>query len=146
MTLTVQLRTIKWTKTKTKKKQEEKSSSLVDYKNLKKRKNNSLILINTASSFTVWGSFGNFSKQSKCICDFLKCKQILETLITTGEIINVLSACNHLLSKNKSVYLALYCNHTNSDVVSVTAAFDKQVDNCDNVTGANEIFNKMSAE
>ncbi len=71
---------------------------------------------------------------------------IRDTHITTGEIINVLSACNHLLSKNKSVCLALYCNHHSGDVVSVTAAFDKQVDNCDNVTRANEIFNKMSAE
>ena len=91
--------------------------------------------------------FWQFPKQSKCICDFfLNFKQISQTLITTGEIIHVLSHCNHLLSKNKSVCLALYCNHTNSVVGSVTAAFDKQVDNCDNVTGANEIFNKMSAE
>lgn len=85
-----------------------------------------------------------FPTQSKCICDFLRCKQILEPLITTAEIIIVLSACNHLLSKNKSLCLAVCCNHHSS--VSVTAAFDKQVDNCDNVTGANEIFNKMSAE
>lgn len=90
--------------------------------------------------------FWQFPKQSKCICDFLNCKQILETLITTGEIISVLSACNHLLSKNKSVCVALYCNHHSDDVVSVTAALDKQVDNCDNVTAANERFNKMSAE
>lgn len=89
--------------------------------------------------------FWQFPKQSEGISDFLKRKQILETLITTGEIISVLSACNHLVSKKKWVCLAPYCNHTNSDV-SVTAAFDKQDDNCDNVTCANEIFNKMSAE
>lgn len=50
------------------------------------------------------------------------------------------------MSKNKSVCVALYCNHHSGDMVSVTAALDKQVDNCDNVTGANEKFNKMSAE
>ena len=105
-----------------------------------------IVLINTSSSFTVRGSFGSFLSNQSVSVIFLRCKQILETLISTGEIINVLSACNHLLSKNKSVCLALYCNQHSSDVVSVTAAFDKQVDNCDNVTGANEIFNKMSAE
>lgn len=137
MTLTVQLMMIKY------KKPQETNSSLVDYRTLKRKKT---LYCPYKYCYLPYEAVWQFPKQSKCICDFLKCKQIFETHITTGEIINVLSACYHLLSKNKSVCLALYCNQHSSDVVSVTAAFDKQVDNCDNVTRANEIFNKMSAE
>lgn len=75
--------------------------------------------MNTVSSCTVLDSSANPS-QSKYICDFLQCEQI--TTITPGEIIIVLSVCNHLLSKKKSFCLAVYCNHHSS--VSVTAAFD----------------------
>lgn len=74
----------------------------------------------------------------------LGCKQILELLITTAEIIIVLSAWNHLLSESKSICSGFFFNHDSS--VSVTVASDKLVDNCDNVAGANKIFQKMSAE
>lgn len=73
----------------------------------------------------------------------LGCKQILELLITTVDIIIVLS-CNHLLSESKSNCSAFFFKQDSS--VSVTVASDKLIDNCDNVAGANKIFQKMSAE
>lgn len=83
------------------KKRKHLSGRLQEFK--KKKFKPFIIPVNPASSFTVWDSFGN---QSESVI-FVKCKQILETLVTTGEIISVLSACYHLLSKNKSVCLAL---------------------------------------
>lgn len=83
--------------------------------------------------------FCHFPTRSKCDqCDFLQCKQILERLSSSYQLVTI--CCQ----KNKSICLAVYCNHPSS--FSVTAAIDKQVDNCDNVTGANEILNTMSAE
>lgn len=58
---------------------------------------------------------------------------------TAGEIISVLSACYHLLNSRLQSQRQQRC-------VSITVVFDKQVDECENVTGTNGRFTKMSAE
>lgn len=103
------------------------------------------ITVNSAGSFTAWGDFGKFP-QFKVYLWFSD-KQILETLVTTGEIINVLSACYHLLLKKEiSLLSSLLQSQRQQRCVSVTVVFDKEVDECENVTGTNGRFNKMSAE
>lgn len=116
---------------------QDKISSLIDYRNLR-RKKNPIMLVNTASSFIIWGSFGNFLRYL-WFCEMQT--NIRDTHYYWKHYQCIIGLLPSVV-KNWISVLGLNCSHNSSNAGSLSLlSLIKKVDNCDNVTRTNRIFN-----